>query len=53
VPEGNELPRDICPKCKQVMRIASSNGKAILYKCPNPECGHMVLIQDIERNEVR
>lgn len=53
MPKENELPRDICPKCEQVMRIAHQNKKMILYKCPNPECGHMVLIQDIERNEVK
>lgn len=49
----NELPRDVCPKCEQIMRIAYKDQKSILYKCPNPECGHMVFIQDIERNEAK
>jgi len=53
VPENNELPRNICPKCRQEMRIANQDDKSTLYKCPNPGCGHMVLIQDIERNKVR
>lgn len=30
------------------MKVSSNKGKIKLWKCPN--CGHMVLVQDIERD---
>jgi len=41
-----------CPKCGQEMVVASRNENQVLWKCRNPECGHMTLVQDWDRNDV-
>lgn len=40
----------LCPNCKTPMNVVVRNKSLTEYKCK--VCGHITIVQDIERNDV-
>lgn len=52
------MTEQLCSRCEQhgrhsVMRVTYQNDNQTFYKCPYEDCGHMILIQEFERNSER
>ena len=46
------MSEQICSKCGSQMNVAHRGNNQVLYKCRDPNCGHMTLVQEFERNGV-
>lgn len=50
MPGADELK---CSRCGKDMIIAHRTDNQVLYKCRNSECGHMTLVQEMDRDIIR
>ncbi|KKN54548.1 hypothetical protein LCGC14_0591400 [marine sediment metagenome] len=41
-----------CSRCGGKMMIAHRSKNQVLYKCKKPNCGHMTLVQEWDRDDV-